>query len=140
MRKFNSLRLLNIFLAASIVTVCAGSALATVGFKTVSQSYTSEVTDMQFDAGTNWSYNGSILTVYGVNWQNISGSNLNQVNWTNANIGPSGINWQQIKGANLSQVNWVGSNILANSGVNWQALRVANGNTSSSINWQAFGV
>ena len=64
----------------------------------------------------------------GLNWENIQGVAFIH-----------GVNWQNVTGISISQINWTGANIL-NSGVNWESVRVANGNTSSSINWQAFGV
>lgn len=53
-----------------------------------------------------------------------------------------GINWDDIKAVTGKSINWTNANILlgVNGGVNWESLRTSFGNTSTSINWQAFGV
>ena len=79
-------------------------------------------------SGVNWTFDGFTLNVNGVNWANVTNVNTNQINWNG------------FSGVNLANVNWVGANILAATGVNWENLRGANGNTSTSVNWQAFGV
>lgn len=52
----------------------------------------------------------------------------------------TGVNWQSLNSIGVAGVNWTAANINASQGVNWESLRIANGNTSTSINWAAFGV
>lgn len=56
--------------------------------------------------------------------------------------GISGVNWQAVPQSNTTGINWSGADILvgSNGGVNWSSLRTSFGNTSTSVNWQAFGV
>ena len=61
---------------------------------------------------------------------------------TTGNMTFGGINWDAIK-VNLGRgINWTDAYITAGiaGGVNWASLRASFGNTSTSTNWQAFGV
>ena len=100
--------------AVLIGLFCLGSIVqASVGFKQ-NGTPVGAAGAINNNNGVNWSWDGFTLTINGLNWQNVTGIQISQINWTGANI--------------------------LNSGVNWESVRVANGNTSSSINWQAFGV
>lgn len=128
---------LALFTLALVCVVLVSECWATFGVKTGSNGqWTIEITDIQLGKSVNWTYSGSVLTLNGTNWQNISGVNLSQVNWTNAFIPGSGINWSSVTGANTSMINWT-NNYLPNAGINWydiQASQMGQG-TTTGINW-----
>ena len=80
------------------------------------------VTGTSLNQGTNQFQGG----IGGTNWQSIAGFS-------------PGINWYAVPQSNTSGINWVGADIT-HSGINWSDLRTSFGNTSTSVNWQAFGV
>jgi hypothetical protein len=127
MRKFKFLWVWIVVAAFAILTPLAFASFGVKGG--TNHQFTTEITDVQFGSGVNWSTTGAVLNHYGVNWSAINGINMSAINWVGTNFltggagAYAGINWTNV--------------YITNSGINWydMVLQQSNQGLTTGVNW-----